>query len=404
MSRKLVIPIVLFGILLFIFVIIACLGYFFFIRANSSTSSQSAASVTLTYTPIKTESTPILTPTLTNNIVSPLEEWIAFEHQNNIFLIHPDASGLKQVTRNLPSVNGTYPSGIQIQDFKWSPNGNILAVLESTSSDYTGNTISLYYLGNPYNFDTPNINAVITKVGTSFDWSPDGKQIIFDTLPSLSDNKINDGFWSIELETDNKTQIVPPLLDNIPPDSKSGIKDPQWSADGTHVIFSIYLPTSTQYGVTNLISGESIYLPITELGNCEWSPVDLLIACSKATIPDESGTISEIFIIDTIGNILQKIPMPEGMNMPVIHWSPDGTQLAIGYYGQENGGWTAILSLATGEIHSLAPGEPWAWSPDGEWIVVSQAEGNLPKTLSVVNVTTGQSTLIGRGRDAVWQP
>ncbi len=63
--------------------------------------------------------------TLTSVIsLPPADSWIAFVNKNNVWLIHPDGSGLRQITTN------PFPSDSQdlgIGTLRWSPDGNLLA-------------------------------------------------------------------------------------------------------------------------------------------------------------------------------------------------------------------------------------------------------------------------------------
>src|SRR3989304_1673007 len=52
------------------------------------------------------------------------ENWIAFTHKNNLWLIHPDGSGLTQITENTLPKDSRSSSIIY---YEWSPDGNFLA-------------------------------------------------------------------------------------------------------------------------------------------------------------------------------------------------------------------------------------------------------------------------------------
>ena len=183
----------------------------------------------LVATPIPTESLP------------PAEGWIAFVNQNNVWLIHPDGSGLTQITTNTDS---STQRTIRVQ---WSPDGQKLAYTDKNR---------LYML----DISTLKVIPLAEEVFGGFDWARSSNQIVFDT-PIIGEQPLdwyNDGFWKIDINTGKKEQIVRSNKDY------PAIVEPQWSPDGSYIIFTEpeYFEPSAFYGVINLNTGLFTELPL----------------------------------------------------------------------------------------------------------------------------------------------
>jgi hypothetical protein len=169
--------------------------------------------------------------------------------------------------------------------------------------------------------------------------------------------------------------------------------------------------------VVDLSTGKYIYLSdyVDSIDYCAWGGGDLTIACITLLPPENGHIHSAITLVDVQGHILRTIPLPIRIGrFPTLVWSPDNKQVAIGHevdgdlMAQKT--WTDILSLDTGNIvESFASGDPSDWSVDGSWLLtVERAQdeggGELPHTISVVNVKSGESTQIAEGTRPLWQP
>jgi len=219
------------------FLLLLALGFSLACNAVSTSSLLSQPTSIPTSSP-----TSVATPTES----SPSSEgWIAFVNKNNIWLIHPDGSDLKQVTDNpTSSDNNSNNSEIRI---KWSHDGQKLAFSQNNR---------LYVL----DIETFNSKMLVDDTAGGFDWSLTNKQIIYDTmLKSYPDfpHLRNNGFWVVNLETGNKRQIVKTS------DAHSAIIDPQWSPEASHVIFTDATgPEMPVYGVVELNTGLYLNLPL----------------------------------------------------------------------------------------------------------------------------------------------
>jgi hypothetical protein len=274
------------------------------------------------------------------------EAWIAFLKDIKIWLIHPDGTGLIQVTKN----GSENP---RVDEFKWSPDGQSLAYSLSSS---TATAIWLY------DIQTSNSKLLVKDdVRGGFDWSLTGKQIIYDTPSKPSDPWSDKGLWVYNLESEKRRQIVSPSS------IFSGFMNPQWSSDGSYALFAIPAFEPAGYGVANFSTGKSIGLPLNPnggsgAGGCAWAPSELTIACVTET--DEHPYKPELRFLDVNGDVIRKLLLPERMNgYASVYWSPDGDRLAISY-DQNFIASTEIYSLSTNEFTPIASGYVSDWSSD----------------------------------------
>ncbi|MFT3892380.1 MAG: hypothetical protein QM730_12160 [Anaerolineales bacterium] len=320
------------------------------------------------------------------------EAWIAFENQNNIWLIHPDGSGLTQVTDNPKSGSA---QSILMESLAWSPNGATLAYVQSD-----GNVDSLLL----FDIQTSKTTLLLENIGGGFDWLPNGQQIIYETPSSGGDSPSdfhNDGVWVVNVADKKTRQLVKPTSD-LPT-----ISDPRVSPIENYILFTIpcFEMNCVGYGVMDYVSGNSITLPAFG-GTCEWSPNSLDIACTRNAVEASTGkNQQEIAIFDKLGSLKHSFPLPEGIQYVTLTWSPDARNLALGYYS-DGGGQTDILSLETGESHLLTTGLPSTWAPNGIWVLTEESNGlgETPSKIFAVNQITGQSFPITDGTFPIWQP
>lgn len=209
----------------------------------------------------------IPTPTPTEGL--PSSGWIAFVNQNNVWLIHPDGSELTQLTKNPFPVQNDYSSNnIKIE---WSPDGRKLAMLLQS--------------GELYIFDMQglSITMLMDNVESGFDWSLNGKQILYDTkvkYDNVTFNSFNQGLWVINVDNGNKRQVVSPTQD------VTALTVPQWSTDNRYIIFDY--PGGFEFGGFGVVEvGTTHFVRILTYGNnapygCNWVPYKLLIACAQS--------------------------------------------------------------------------------------------------------------------------
>ena len=315
--------------------------------------------------------------------------WIAFINKNNLWLIHPDGSGLKQITRNAVTSGGAGAYNIQ-----WSPDGQSLAYSHA---------------GRLWVLDISTLASTLRATATAggFDWSSGAQQIIYDgpLTSSASDQPSNNGLWITDVPS-GQTQSLYQSSATDP-----ALLAPLWSPDSSRVIFSepqgarpagMHLLDLTTDNVTDLMRGSSSDT------TCSWSPVDMLIACLDGS--PAHGQAPGVVFLDQDGKQTRVVPLPAGYaHARLGPWSIDGTSLAV-IYSTDAGGsqeMTDLLTLASGTFKSLGPGSASAWSSDGRWILMegsASAGSETAPPLTVVNTTSGLASTLTSGSSAAWQP
>ncbi|MGE5074190.1 MAG: hypothetical protein ACM3MF_12250 [Anaerolineae bacterium] len=314
--------------------------------------------------------------------------WIAFINQGNLWLVHPDGSGLKQVTHNATpapsSPNADY-------SLRWSPDGKmlgyaiggVLTVLDITSLQ-------------------PTVRANATQGG--FDWSGNAGQIVYDGPVTVNAAKkpANNGLWLVDVDSGKTRQLLPSSA------TYPAMVNPQWSSHSSRVPFSE--PDGAKPGGThlfNLKTGDTTDLVEGSVNGtaCSWSPKIMLIACVNANPP--SGQLPGILFLNEDGKENLDLALPTGHFQPRLGpWSPDGSKLVILYSADANGtqDMTDILTMESGDLKTFGSGQGTAWSADGRWLVMEGSTSGSDHAVKIVNVTSGISSDLPSGSSMAWQP
>jgi hypothetical protein len=310
--------------------------------------------------------------------------WISFIYKNNLWLIHPDGSDLTQITSNtLPKDSQT----VSIIHHEWSPDGSRLAYSQLAHGEAD------IFLYDPKTDETLKL---VFGSGGGFDWSSNGRQIIYDSPPEWFDPNLNNGIWLINLENLKKRRIVPPT------NEISGMLNPKWSVDGSQVIFNIASQIPFEYGVSDLATRSAFSLPYTGLTNCEWSPADLMIACIKHRAGEASAkTDQQLFYLHLDDRQERTVPLRVYANQVQLVWSPDGNDLAIVILMKNSDGQISSLWKQTNSMSCHL-----AWYQAGRRMETgSQSriwDGWYVKNL-LISVQSGKESP-HEGTSPVWQP
>jgi Tol biopolymer transport system component/alpha-tubulin suppressor-like RCC1 family protein len=296
---------------------------------------------------------PALSPTVRCDLVHPILFGSDRNGNDDLFLIHPDGSGLTQLTDHLQN------------DFDpvWSPDGTRIAfqtyreggdfevfVVNATGTGVTNLTnhpsgdhdpawsrdgaklVFTSYRDGPstiYVMNADGTGATRLTSGYRPTWSPDGAKISF--LRDIG------GARDIFVMNADGTGVL--NLTNHPAN-----EDPQhsWSPDGSKIAFvsvrtgnyELYVMRSDGTGVTNLTNAGT---PPPWAPNFEpvWSPDG-----SKIAFTGRRGESMDIYVINADGTGLTKLTQDgippaasNALNDPAPHqypdWSPDGTQLVF---------------------------------------------------------------------------
>lgn len=258
----------------------------------------------------------------------------------------------------------------------------------------------LYYL------DTLTLerHKVTSDGSCSYDWSPDGKTLIYSTPPDAeTPASLPDGIWSYSLETREIELLVPRELPVI---------DPLWSPDGRTISFFDFCSECVgQFYAYDLSSGEIMAWPEDGGENTigpgvSWSPESRALAHDTALwMYSSAGETYGLDLASNDGSTRKEIYSQPGRGAFFPIWSPDGKSIAfasfesfvIGNYVNRSGDLMAIApdgSNVRTLYASLYEVFPQAWSPDGRYLLfverLSVDQSSFEKQqLSLVDVETG---------------
>ena len=336
---------------------------------------------------------------------SPDGKWIAFSSDRGshaghspggfeklqslaVYVIHPDGSGLRQVTRGRGVAGSPRWSadGKRIFYYETTEPGGLLA---ETGEEAGGRT---------------EIVSVDAATGEFKQYtSGDGVRVTPQPLPG---DRLG---YLVNVKGSRVVRVQ--HADGTYVDSKPGlIQGPSWTADGKYVVYCKYfdqneevLPAYSRDPQFRLLALANLFFPANSPKGDEiavsinftkialmkqdgsgrrilfdkkdglalapaWSPDGSRIAFSEGIyFPGTTHSTAQVDVMNSDGTALRKIT-PEGRNSGFPSWSPDGLKLVY-----EQDGHLVIQTLATGECVNLTNPEGQRdnfprWSPKGGWI------------------------------------
>jgi Tol biopolymer transport system component len=331
--------------------------------------------------------------------------WIAFLEKSNIWVVHPNGSGLKQIT--FDGDDGMY-KWVLYGSVSWSRDGTKLFAIKAETPDIlTQFSYSLFQLDvadfritiNPLKFYNDEESL---HIETEFNFSPDEKSIAFHQYVSNSEV---DRVMIMNLETGKSRTLFEIhntgneilFFGNI-----------MWSSDGKVVNFSstsINIDPNSELKpwMNHFINIESLFDTVIP-GYCLLSPQGDRLACLEI---NPGGPRTQIVtIIDTRNFAVHKKILfnEEVYEDPV--WADDNRNVVIKTGTPVVNGTTFYLvDSDTGKVKEIIEKSYNAsvvLSPDGNWIVGRfDFEGNI----ILVNTSDGKRYPLTKGDGLmIWQP
>jgi TolB protein len=232
-------------------------------------------------------------------------------------------------------------------------------------------------------------------------WSPDGTRIAFhtDRDATEADRFENHNIYVMDADGTNTVQVT---------DHAAGEFFPDWSPDGTHLIFARQTEDafSRHLVIVDLATGEEQQLtdPTSDADFPAWSPDGTKIAFSGRTSGDCTweGTDcnTAIFTINTDGTGTTQLTDAPGIDS-FPDWSPDGREIAFQTTRSDptSGRWDIfVMSFDGMEVFPLTDyhgvDQFPSWSPDGAMVLFQSDRSGTPHLYTMRGTDGSELTLI----------
>lgn len=164
------------------------------------------------------------------------QEWVAYTGMDgNLYLIHPDGSGQRQITfdGHITLSGGTAEpqDNLDYEELRWSPDGQKLAMkrshmwVENSAIQWTR---SLMF----YDMSTGTFKELGGSEVGSYDWKPDSSGIVYGVFHDLNVGDPNNpptGIWQLNISDGEESELVQP--------EKISLTSPSYSRDGRYLAF-----------------------------------------------------------------------------------------------------------------------------------------------------------------------
>lgn len=236
-------------------------------------------------------------------------------------------------------------------------------------------------------------------------WSPDGTRIAFhsDRNATEADEFQNYDIYIMDADGTNVTQVT-----NDP----AGEFFPEWSPDGTRLVFARQSDTDDRYLVIVELDSNREFRLTDQTRPADlpaWSPDGSSIAFSGRTSGDCSweGTDCNvnIYLINVDGSDLTQLTDSNGINaFPA--WSPDGREIV--FHTTRNDPSSTIWEISNWDIYVMShdgvevsaltdyagADQMPSWSPDGKTIVFQSDRTGIPRLYTMTRINGFDATLI----------
>ena len=241
--------------------------------------------------------------------------------RSDIYTMNPDGSNVQRLTNN--PAEDLSP--------KWSPDGTRIAFASSRDDTSVGCTSGSdckheIYVMNADGTDQTRTNNTgflplewFSSIDDSFDWSPDGTRIVFESGHDLGSDSF---ILSISVMNADGSNVR--RLTNNPGFDYS----PKWSPDGKKIAFGRaddFIDQDLSISVMNADGTNQTRL-VSPAWDPRWSPDGTKIVFVSADIFDARSL--EIYVMNTDGSNVQRLTNNSTWDADP-RWSPDGTKIAF---------------------------------------------------------------------------
>ena len=285
------------------------------------------------------------------------------------------ASGLLLLTALAAGCGAEVGAPIHVEPFSikssdsapaWSPDGRQVAYLRF----HPGSAPGIWVV------DTAGVapHAILAGSWGFLDWSPDGTHLAISAFA---------GIYTVKLNGDSLKKIT-----------TTGFA-PRWSPDGKELVFQTR--DTTGIGTIWIVSRDgtglrSLAPPGTDSWDePDWSPDGTHLVHIRRS----GGTgLADVYVMDTTGHAEQRLTTDVSEKQGPV-WSPDGKWIAVsfGTFAPANDLW--IMRPDGTEAHRLTYGGDLSWSPDSRRIAYSLLEFETV-VLFTIDITTLRGTALTR--------
>jgi Tol biopolymer transport system component len=210
--------------------------------------------------------------------------------------------------------------------------------------------------------------------------------------PASTDSASSDAPWIVyqaEFEGGVNLGLIHPdgTGDHLIPGGPANRWHPNWSPDGTRIVYDWKLPNDVaQVGVLSLDGSEaerpllSCLAPCLGHGGPAWSPDGTMIGFdgAESSTPEHDGDLCYLGLLDVESEHVIRFLEHPGCDLQdsYLQFSPDG-QHVVFQRGGPQGQAIFTATIDGGDERQLTDWGAWArpdWSPDGEWIVFQDRE------------------------------
>ncbi len=228
----------------------------------------------------------------------------------DIMSANPDGTGIVKLTSG--------PSGTFDLNADWSPDGTRIVFERDAGASQEVFTM------NGDGSDLRQITFDEFPGDADPAWSPDGTRIAVERFDIPADR---DGIYVMNADGSHPVQVTQS-------DARGENIEPQWSSDGTKLVFGIASDTGHALFTINLDgTGERRITPWSlDAVHADWSPDGRLIVFEAPDRDDEPpGTSANVYTIRPDGSHLAAVTHYKGgdVNAGNAAWSPDGTKIAF---------------------------------------------------------------------------